>query len=90
MMVLLRFSRFTPRRVGEPADGLAGLGRAGSPPSSPVSLSHGRVRKRRFIEVICRDPGQALSDRFVGEVPGTLEELMTLPGVGHKTANMVG
>jgi hypothetical protein len=36
MMVLLRFSRFTPRRVGEPADGLAGLGRAGSPPFSPV------------------------------------------------------
>jgi endonuclease III len=33
--------------------------------------------------------GQALCDRFGGEVPGTMEELVTLPGVGRKTANMV-
>jgi endonuclease-3 len=33
--------------------------------------------------------GQALCDRFGGEVPGTLEELVTLPGVGRKTANVV-
>jgi endonuclease-3 len=33
--------------------------------------------------------GQALSDRFGGEVPHTLDELLTLPGVGRKTANMV-
>jgi endonuclease III len=33
--------------------------------------------------------GQALCGRFGGEVPGTLEELVTLPGVGRKTANMV-
>jgi endonuclease-3 len=33
--------------------------------------------------------GQALCDRFGGEVPDTLEELMTLPGVGRKAANMV-
>ena len=26
--------------------------------------------------------GQALCDRFGGEIPGTLEELVTLPGVG--------
>jgi len=31
----------------------------------------------------------ALRDRFGGEVPGTLEELITLPGVGRKTANVV-
>ncbi|WP_081620681.1 endonuclease III [Nocardiopsis potens] len=31
----------------------------------------------------------ALRDRFGGEVPGTLEELVTLPGVGRKTANVV-
>jgi endonuclease-3 len=30
-----------------------------------------------------------LCDRFGGEVPDTLEELVTLPGVGRKTANMV-
>jgi endonuclease-3 len=33
--------------------------------------------------------GQALCERFAGEVPGTLDELVTLPGVGRKTANMV-
>ncbi len=33
--------------------------------------------------------GQALCDRFGGEVPDTLDELVTLPGVGRKTANMV-
>jgi endonuclease-3 len=33
--------------------------------------------------------GQALVDRFDGEVPQTLEELVTLPGVGRKTANVV-
>ena len=33
--------------------------------------------------------GQALCDRFGGAVPDTLEELVTLPGVGRKTANLV-
>jgi endonuclease-3 len=33
--------------------------------------------------------GQALCDRFGGEVPGTLKDLVTLPGVGRKTANVV-
>jgi endonuclease-3 len=33
--------------------------------------------------------GQALVERFDGQVPGTLEELVTLPGVGRKTANVV-
>jgi endonuclease-3 len=33
--------------------------------------------------------GSALVDRFDGAVPGTLDELVTLPGVGRKTANVV-
>jgi endonuclease-3 len=32
---------------------------------------------------------QQLVERFDGEVPSTLEELVTLPGVGRKTANVV-
>lgn len=32
---------------------------------------------------------QALVEKFGGEVPGTLEELTQLPGVGRKTANVV-
>jgi endonuclease-3 len=33
--------------------------------------------------------GQALCDRYGGEVPPRLRDLVTLPGVGRKTANVV-
>ena len=33
--------------------------------------------------------GQALVERYDGEVPGRLRDLVTLPGVGRKTANVV-
>ena len=33
--------------------------------------------------------GQQLCDRFAGEVPSDLDALVTLPGVGRKTANVV-
>nr|WP_277349640.1 endonuclease III [Planosporangium thailandense] len=33
--------------------------------------------------------GQALVERFDGEVPRTLDELVTLPGIGRKTANVI-
>lgn len=33
--------------------------------------------------------GQALVERFDGEVPNRLEDLVTLPGFGRKTANVV-
>lgn len=36
-----------------------------------------------------RGLGAALVERFDGQVPGTLSELVTLPGVGRKTANVV-
>jgi endonuclease III len=41
--------------------------------------------KARFV----KGTSQALVDRFGGKVPETLEELVTLPGVGRKTANLV-
>jgi endonuclease-3 len=41
--------------------------------------------KAKNIIACCR----ALLDRHNGEVPGTLEELVHLPGVGRKTANVV-
>jgi endonuclease III len=33
--------------------------------------------------------GQALCERYGGEVPGKMRDLITLPGVGRKTANVV-
>ena len=41
--------------------------------------------KARTIHDICRH----LLERFGGEVPSDLDELLTLPGVGRKTANIV-
>ena len=41
--------------------------------------------KARHVKATCR----ALLDRFDGRVPGTMAELLTLPGVGRKTANLV-
>ncbi len=41
--------------------------------------------KARAIRAICRD----LIDRFEGRVPDDLDQLLTLRGVGRKTANLV-
>jgi len=41
--------------------------------------------KARSILALCR----VLCERFAGEVPRTMEELMELPGVGRKTAGVV-
>ena len=41
--------------------------------------------KAKNIMACCR----ALHERFGGEVPRTMEELVTLPGVGRKTANIL-
>ena len=42
-------------------------------------------QKTRQIKAVC----QILKDQFNGCVPITLEELLTLPGVGRKVANLV-
>jgi endonuclease-3 len=42
-------------------------------------------QKARQLRGIC----SAVLERFGGEVPDTVEELLTLPGVGRKTANYV-
>jgi endonuclease-3 len=41
--------------------------------------------KAKNIRACCA----AIVERFAGEVPSTLEELVTLPGVGRKTANVI-
>ena len=41
--------------------------------------------KANDISLMCKD----LRDRFGGKVPETIEELVTLPGVGRKTANLI-
>jgi endonuclease III len=48
----------------------------------PVSFYR---HKARHVKAACR----ILVDTFGGRVPETMEELLTLPGVGRKTANLV-
>jgi endonuclease-3 len=48
----------------------------------PVSFYR---NKARFVKATC----EVLVNKFDGKVPRTLDELVTLPGVGRKTANLV-
>jgi len=48
----------------------------------PVSFYR---NKAKHVKATCR----ILVEQFNGRVPGTMEELLTLPGVGRKTANLV-
>jgi endonuclease-3 len=43
----------------------------------------------RHKAVYVRDASRVLVEKFGGQVPSTLDELLTLPGVGRKTANLV-
>jgi endonuclease-3 len=65
-------------------------------PSSMLELSQPEIErliypvgfyrtKARVIRQICRD----LLDRFEGKVPDCIDDLLTLNGVGRKTANLV-
>jgi endonuclease-3 len=47
-------------------------------------INFSRVKARR-IKACCED----LVRRFNGDVPSTLDDLLTLPGVGRKTANIL-
>ncbi|HEX2361965.1 MAG TPA: endonuclease III [Jiangellaceae bacterium] len=66
---------------------------------SPADLA---AADRADVEVIIQSTGffraktqsiiglsQAIVERFGGEVPGRMKDLVTLPGVGRKTANVV-
>jgi endonuclease-3 len=48
------------------------------------SLGFFRVKARHIIGT-----ARALVERYAGRVPATMEDLLTLPGVGRKTANIV-
>lgn len=48
------------------------------------TLNHYKTKAKHVIAL-----SQQLIDRFKGNVPSTRDELMSLPGVGRKTANVV-
>ncbi|HUP70624.1 MAG TPA: endonuclease III [Acidimicrobiales bacterium] len=61
---------------------------AGADPADVESLVHStgffRAKTRSIIAM-----AQAVEERFGGRVPSAMEDLVTLPGVGRKTANVV-
>ena len=48
------------------------------------SVSYPNAKAKHLVEM-----ARVLMDKFDGEVPSTLDELLTLPGVGRKTANVI-
>jgi endonuclease-3 len=48
------------------------------------SVSYPNAKAKHLVEM-----SRVLMDKFDGEVPSTLDELLTLPGVGRKTANVI-
>jgi endonuclease-3 len=80
-----RVNRVTPalfKRYRTPAE----LGKAGQHEVEQIIRSTGFFKSKAKNIVAC---GQAVADRFHGKVPATMEELVTLPGVGRKTANVL-
>jgi endonuclease-3 len=72
------------------------LFRVARSPASLARLPTSRIRtlifpvsfyrtKARHVKATCRE----LLRRFAGRVPSRMEDLLTLPGVGRKTANLV-
>jgi endonuclease-3 len=61
---------------------------AGADPAKVEDLIHAtgffRSKARSLLGM-----ARAVVERFNGEVPGPIEDLVTLPGVGRKTANVV-
>jgi len=80
-----RVNQVTPslfRRYGGPAE-LAG---ADLPELEQLIRSTGFFKHKAKNLVAC---AKDVIDRFAGRVPDTMEELITLPGVGRKTANVI-
>jgi len=74
----------------------ARLFRVARTPRSIATLTPARIRKLIYPVSFYRNKAvhvqqacEQIVSRFAGRVPGTMEELLTLPGVGRKTANLV-
>jgi endonuclease-3 len=72
------------------------LFRAASTPAAMAALTTRRIEKLIYPVSFYRNKARhvratsrLLLERFGGRVPGTMSELLALPGVGRKTANLV-
>jgi len=72
------------------------LFRVARTPRTMARLTHAQIRQLiypvsfyRNKAVHVKETCRQIVDRFGGRVPSTMEDLLTLPGVGRKTANLV-
>jgi len=80
-----RVNQVTPslfRRYRQPAE----LAAAHLPDVEQIIRSTGFFKSKAKHLVAC---GKAVTERFGEQVPHRMEELITLPGVGRKTANVI-
>jgi endonuclease-3 len=80
-----RVNQITPslfQRYRQPAE----LAAANLPELEQLIRSTGFFKNKAKHLVAC---GKAVTERFGEQVPHTMEELITLPGVGRKTANVL-
>ncbi len=93
LIAVLLSAQCTDKMVNRVTPGLWAVART---PAELVALGESRIReiirpcglspqKAKAIAAL----SQILIDRFGGQIPRTLEELESLPGVGHKTASVV-
>lgn len=78
------------------AEASARLFKAARTPEAMARLTTGRIERLiypvsfyRNKAVHVKDACEQILSRFGGRVPSTMEDLLTLPGVGRKTANLV-
>ena len=78
------------------AEGSARLFRVARTPCAMAKLAEKEIERLiypvsfyRHKATHVRETCRILVERFSGRVPDTMEELLTLPGVGRKTANLV-
>ncbi len=80
-----RVNQVTPplfRRYQGPAE----LAAASLPELEQFIRSTGFFKSKAKHLIAC---GKVMTERFNGQVPQTMDELITLPGVGRKTANVI-
>ena len=80
-----RVNQVTPslfQRYQQPAE----LAKANLPELERLIHSTGFFKNKAKHLVAC---GKAVTERFGQQVPHTMDELITLPGVGRKTANVI-
>ncbi|MDP1948817.1 MAG: endonuclease III [Nitrospirota bacterium] len=81
----LRVNQVTPPLFGR-YQGPAELAAAKLPELEQLIRSTGFYKNKAKHLLAC---GKAVTEQFKSQVPQTMEELITLPGVGRKTANVI-